>query len=109
MAIGRIERGVARVGDTISLLPMDLDTKVQQSKITKLFGIEGLDRIEIESAPAGEVVALAGLDGVEGGFTFTHINIPQRLAGIPLAQPTRSGRFAAHTSPYPRQDPQKSQ
>src|SRR5947208_2016118 len=39
LAIGRIERGVARVGDTISLLPMDVNAKVQQSRITKLFGI----------------------------------------------------------------------
>jgi GTP-binding protein len=100
LAIGRIERGIARLGETISLLPMDPNAKVQQSKITKLFGIEGLDRIEIQSAPAGEIVALAGLDGVEIGLTLTDINVPERLEGIAVEEPTISVDFIVNNSPF---------
>src|SRR5436853_1932453 len=71
LGIGRIERGTAHVGDVVNLLPLDPNQKAQQGRITKLFGFEGLDRIEVPSAPAGEIVALAGLEGVEIGLTVT--------------------------------------
>src|SRR5438309_658046 len=104
LAIGRIERGTARVGETISLLPMDPNAKVQQSRITKLFGIEGLDRIEIQSAPAGEIVALAGLDGVEIGLTLADVNVQERLEGIAVEEPTISVDFIVNNSPFAGKD-----
>src|SRR5437868_2572646 len=68
MGIGRIERGEVHVGDQVALLPMGLAMDsasaagVERARVTKLFAYEGLDRGEVESAAAGEIVALAGLE-----------------------------------------------
>jgi GTP-binding protein len=74
IGIGRIERGQVNVGDTVALLPIGEpgpvgDGKFEQAKIVKLFAFEGLERAELETASAGEIVAVAGLAGVEIGKT----------------------------------------
>ena len=81
LGIGRIERGMAHVGDVIALLPLDPNQKAEQSRITKLFAFEGLDRIEVPEAQAGEIVALAGLEGVEIGLTITDLEHPGAARG----------------------------
>src|SRR3982751_4841812 len=58
LGIGRIERGTAHVGDVVALLPLDPNQKADQSRITKLFSFNGLDRVEVQQAVAGEIVAL---------------------------------------------------
>src|SRR5262245_22720532 len=84
LGIGRIERGTVHVGDTVALLPIDVPSLVvrdddvdgapgsrplERSRVTRLYVFEGLDRIEVGQAGAGEIVALAGLEGVEIGLT----------------------------------------
>src|SRR2546425_10170707 len=69
IGIGRIERGQVHVGDTVALLPIGEpgpvgDGAFEQAKIVKLFAFEGLERAELETAAAGEIVAVAGLSGV---------------------------------------------
>src|SRR5665647_3407223 len=61
LGIGRIERGTVNLGQQVTLLPLDPAMKVEQAKVTKLFGYEGLERVELETASAGEIVALACL------------------------------------------------
>jgi len=100
LAIGRIERGVARVGTQVALLPLDQTAKATTHKITKLYGFEGLERIEVETAPAGEIVALAGLEGVEIGLTLTDPEHPERLEGIAVEEPTISVDFLVNNSPF---------
>jgi GTP-binding protein len=100
LGIGRIERGSVRVGEQVALLPLDVDAKTQQARVTKLFGYEGLDRVELDAASAGEIVALAGLDGVEIGLTVTDVENPERLAGISVEEPTISVDFLVNNSPF---------
>jgi len=100
LGIGRIERGSVRVGDQVALLPLDVDAKTQQARVTKLFGYEGLDRIELDEAAAGEIVALAGLEGVEIGLTVADVEHPERLAGISVEEPTISVDFLVNNSPF---------
>jgi GTP-binding protein len=100
LGIGRVERGRVRVGDTVALLPLDPDQPAQQARVTKLFAYEGLDRIEVPEADAGEIVALAGLDGVEIGLTITDVEHPERLAGIAVEEPTISVDFVVNNSPF---------
>ncbi|MEP6905572.1 MAG: GTP-binding protein, partial [Gemmatimonadales bacterium] len=100
LGIGRIERGRVRLGDQVALLPLEIDAKTEQARVTKLFGYEGLDRIELEEAAAGEIVALAGLEGVEIGLTVADVENPERLAGISVEEPTISVDFLVNNSPF---------
>ncbi len=100
MAIGRIERGTAHVGDVVALLPLDLNQKAEQARITKLYSFDGLDRVEVPQAAAGEIVALAGLEGVEIGLTLTDVEHPERLEGIAVEEPTISVDFIVNNSPF---------
>jgi GTP-binding protein len=100
LGIGRIERGTAHVGDVVSLLPLDPNLKAEQARITKLFAFDGLDRVEVNEASAGEIVALAGLEGVEIGLTVTDVEHPERLEGIAVEEPTISVDFMVNNSPF---------
>ena len=104
MAIGRIERGTVRLGDTVHLLPVDHEKKGQPGRVTRLFGFEGLERVELAEASAGEIVALAGLDGVEIGLTITDSEHPERLEGIAVEEPTISVDFLVNNSPFAGRD-----
>ena len=109
IAIGRIERGRVRVGDTVALLPLGEpgplgDAPYEQARVVKLFGFEGLERVELEEAAAGEIVALAGLAGVEIGKTVTAPDYLERLAGIAVEEPTISVDFKVNDSPFAGRD-----
>jgi GTP-binding protein len=104
LGIGRIERGRVLLGQQVTLLPLDPAMKVEQAKVTKLFGYEGLERIELEEAQAGEIVALAGLETVEIGLTVTDVENPERLEGISVEEPTISVDFLVNNSPFAGRD-----
>jgi len=105
IGIGRIERGRARVGERVALLPLGEPGPVfeglyEEGKIAKLFAFEGVERVEVAEAAAGEIVALAGLDKVEVGKTVTSLTAPERLAGIAVEEPTISVDFVVNNSPF---------
>src|SRR6184192_2359526 len=104
LGIGRIERGTGRVGDVVALLPLDPNQKEEQGRITKLFTFDGLDRVEVAQAPAGDIVALAGLEGVEIGLTVADVEHPERLEGIAVEEPTISVDFIVNNSPFAGRD-----
>jgi GTP-binding protein len=112
MGIGRIERGEVHLGDTVALLPIDpalsapdvVGNQVERARVTKLYGFEGLDRVELQAASAGEIVALAGLDNVEIGLTVTDPERPDRLEGIAVEEPTISVDFLVNNSPFAGKD-----
>ncbi len=105
LGIGRIERGGVRVGQGVALLPLggrgvvSMD-EAEQATIARLYGFEGLDRVEIDDASAGDIVAIAGLPGVEIGKTVTDPAHPERLAGIAVEDPTISVDFMVNDSPF---------
>src|SRR5687768_6240258 len=100
LGVGRVERGTVHVGDQVTLLPVDPTQKVEQARVTRLFAHEGLERLEVQQATAGEIVALAGLEGVEIGLTVTDVEHPERLAGIAVEEPTISVDFVVNNSPF---------
>ncbi len=105
IGIGRIERGKVRVGDTVALLPLGEpgplgDAPFEQARVVKLFAFEGLERTEVVEAAAGEIVAMAGLSGVEIGKTITAPDHLDRLAGIAVEEPTISVDFLVNNSPF---------
>jgi GTP-binding protein len=104
LAIGRIERGTVRVGDAVLLIPLEPTRQPERARVTKLYGYEGLERVEVEEASAGEVVALAGLEGVEIGATIADTEHPERLEGISVEEPTISVDFMVNNSPFSGKD-----
>src|SRR5437016_6842294 len=98
IATGRIERGRVRVGETVTLLPLGEPGPVsegayEQARVVKLFSFDGLERVEVQDASAGDIVALAGMVGVEIGKSVTAPGSPERLAGIEAGGPTISADF----------------
>ena len=100
LGIGKIERGTLKIGDTVALLPVETTRNAAIAKVTRLFGYEGLERIEIQEASSGEIVAMAGLDGVEIGLTVTDVEHQERLEGIAVEEPTISVDFMVNNSPF---------
>jgi GTP-binding protein len=105
IGIGRIERGTVKVGETVALLPIGepgpvSDGPFDQARVVKLFGFEGLERAELQQASAGEIVALAGLAGVEIGKTVCAVDHLDRLAGIAVEEPTISVDVRVNDSPF---------
>ena len=103
LAIGRIERGVVRVGDSVSYLPHG-DLPAQRSRVSRLYGIEGVERIELKSASAGEIVLLAGFENVDIGATLADPEFPERLEGITVEEPTISVDMLVNNSPFAGKD-----
>ncbi|HEU5185325.1 MAG TPA: translational GTPase TypA [Gemmatimonadaceae bacterium] len=100
LGIGRIERGTVHLGDQVALLPLEVSRPIEQARVTRLFGFEGLERVELQSAPAGEIVCLAGLEGVEIGLTVADVEHPDRLEGIAVEEPTISVDVIVNNSPF---------
>jgi GTP-binding protein len=104
IAIGRIFNGMVRVTDPIVVLK--LDGSAQETRVTKLFSFEGLKRIEITEAAAGDIVCLAGIEDITIGETIS--DPEHRLAIPPIAidEPTVSMVFGINTSPMSGRDGQ---
>jgi GTP-binding protein len=104
IAIGRIFNGTISVGDSVAVLK--LEGVHQDTKITKLFAFEGLKRIDIQSAGAGDIVCVAGIDDITIGETIAD---PEHRVAIPptaVDEPTVSMVFGVNTSPMAGRDGQ---
>ncbi len=98
LAVGRIFSGTIKVGDWV-LVVKDHDETVK-TKITSLFGFSGLNRVDIKEASIGDIVALAGIEGINIGDTITDAERPKPLPRIKVDEPTISMVFSINTSPF---------
>ena len=106
IAIGRIERGQVSVGQTVALLDLgspgmvDDVEEAEKAKVAKLYTFSGLERIEVEGANAGDIIALTGIEGVEIGKTLSDPEHQERLLGIAVEEPTLAMDFTVNNSPF---------
>jgi GTP-binding protein len=98
IAIGRIFSGRVTVGDHVSICK--LDGTFQKTRITQLYTFEGLKQTPVEEAAAGEIVALAGIEGIYIGETIADAENPIPLPAIHVDEPTISMVFGVNTSPF---------
>jgi GTP-binding protein len=98
LAIGRIFSGAIARGDEVAIVALDGATRT--TRITKLYSFAGLDRIDIDRATAGEIVAIAGVEGITIGETITSAETPRALVHVPVDEPTLSMIFTVNTSPF---------
>src|SRR5438093_2258434 len=104
IAIGRIFNGRVKIGDPVAVCK--LNAAVQDTKVTKLYAFDGLKRVEITEAAAGDIVCLAGIEDITIGETIA--DAEERIAIPPVAidEPTVSMIFGVNTSPMAGRDGQ---
>ncbi|MFB2875543.1 translational GTPase TypA [Floridanema aerugineum] len=102
IVIGRIHNGVIKASQQAALVKEN--GEIVKSKITKLLGFEGLKRIEIEEASAGNIVAVAGFADANIGETITIPDNPQALPLIKVDEPTLQMTFSVNDSPFAGQE-----
>ncbi len=97
IAIGRVQRGKIKSGETIALMS---EGGIKKAKVGKVFTYDGLNRVETEEAQMGEIVALTGLSEVSIGDTVADVEHPEALPSIRVDEPTLSVTFGVNTSPF---------
>lgn len=98
IAIGRVNRGVIRQGQSVTVIMRDGKSKT--ARIEKLFGFQGLKRVETEEAGAGDIVAIAGIKDINIGETIADPNNPEALPVLKIDEPTLQMTFLVNNSPF---------
>jgi GTP-binding protein len=104
LAIGRIFNGQIAIGDQVSVCKHE--GLIEKTRITQLYTFEGLKQIPIERAEAGDIIALAGIEGINIGDTVASAIDPKPLPRIVVDEPTISMIFGVNTSPFAGKDGQ---
>ena len=104
IAIGRVFNGTVKLNGPVSVLK--LGGSIELTKITKLFAFDGLKRVEIEQAAAGDIVCLAGIEGITIGETISDPENHVRITPPAIDEPTVSMVFGVNTSPMAGRDGQ---
>ena len=102
IGIGRIFNGTLKIGDQVALVKRD--GSVQQHKVTMLYGFEGLTRVNLTEASAGNIIALAGIPDIRVGETIASLENPVGLPYVDIDEPTISMMFMVNTGPFSGQD-----
>ncbi|MBC7543940.1 MAG: translational GTPase TypA [Candidatus Sericytochromatia bacterium] len=97
IVIGRLHHGRIRVGEQVAHMTR---TGVSRVKVAKLFGFEGLKRIEIEVAQAGDIIALSGIEAASIGDTIASLETPVALPWTEIEEPTMQMTFCVNNSPF---------
>src|SRR4030066_1218585 len=98
LAIGRVFSGTVKVGENVAMIKGD--GEVSKTKVSSLFIFRGLERIDTKEVSAGEIIALAGIEGINIGDTITDTENPRALPRIKVDEPTISMVFSVNTSPF---------
>ncbi len=102
LAIARVFNGTMRTGEEVGIAK--LDGSIQKTKITKLFSFSGLKRTDITETTLGDIIAVAGVEGITIGETITDAENPAPLAPITIDEPTIAMQFTVNTSPFAGRD-----
>ena len=98
IGIGRVFRGTIKVGDQVTLLKLDGTKK--NFRVTKLFGFFGLNRLEINEAKAGDLIAVSGMEDIFVGETVTPVDTQESLPVLHIDEPTLQMTFLTNNSPF---------
>jgi GTP-binding protein len=98
LAIGRVFSGVLKYGDDVAIAK--LDGSYQNTRITKLYSFEGLKRVDETIGQVGDILAIAGVEGITIGETITSVEHPKPRSHIQIDEPTIAMTFTINTSPF---------
>ena len=98
LGIGRVHRGTMRLGAPMKVIHRD--GIVEDARVTKIYTFEGLKRVEVTEAGAGDIIAIAGMEDVDIGETITEQADPTPLPFVAIEEPTLSMNFVVNNSPF---------
>jgi GTP-binding protein len=98
LAIGRVFNGTLKFGDDVGIAKVD--GSLQKTRITKLYSFEGLKRVDETIGRPGDILAIAGVEGISIGETITSADNPAPLPQIQIDEPTIAMIFTINTSPF---------
>ncbi|ACM59847.1 GTP-binding protein [Caldicellulosiruptor bescii] len=99
IAIGKVVRGSVKLNQQVAVCTKQ-DGVLQKTRVTKLYQFEGLKRVECSEAKLGDIVAIAGIDGINIGQTVADAENPEPLEFIKIDEPTISMIFSTNDSPF---------
>ena len=102
VAIGRVSRGNIRLKDSVAL--MSGDNHIVPHTLEKVFVFRGLERLEVQEAQVGDIVAVAGIENVSIGDTIASLDHPEALPSIKIDEPTVKVTLGVNTSPFMGQE-----
>jgi GTP-binding protein len=102
VAIGRVFNGTMKIGDRVAIHRREGKNDV--ARITKIWGFKGLERVQRETAQAGDIIAVTGIEAILPGETLTDVNDPQPLPMLEIDEPTLSMIFMINDSPFAGQE-----
>jgi GTP-binding protein len=97
LAIARAVNGTLRIGEEVAIVH---ENETRKTKITKLFTFSGLKRVDIEATELGDIVAIAGVEGINIGDTITDAENPSPLPRVSIDEPTIAIQFTINNSPF---------
>lgn len=100
LAVGKISRGSLKVGQSVVLCNYHDENKKVRSKIVSLFVFEGLKKVPVESAKLGEIVCVAGLEGIQIGDTICDSEVIEPVEFVKIAEPSVEMTFMVNDSPF---------
>src|SRR5207237_158560 len=102
IAIARVFNGTLKTGEEVGIAK--LGGSMVRTRITKMFSFNGLKRAEIQSTELGDIIAVAGVEGIAIGDTITDAEAPVPLPRIRVDEPTLAMQFSVNTSPFAGRD-----
>ena len=100
IGIGRIERGKISVNQDVETCNYNLSGKEEKGKIISIYQIEGLNRVPVESAKAGDIVCISGIENLSIGDTVCVLNNPDPVPFVKISEPTVEMTFSVNDSPF---------
>jgi len=100
IGIGRVTNGVINSGDTVLMTDGTEEEGGIKAKVSELFGFTGLKRVPIKTAHPGDIVAIAGINGIKLGDTLTDVETPKPLPALKIDEPSLEMVFSVNTSPF---------
>jgi len=100
IGIGKVSNGTIRVNGEVMLVNHHDESKKQRVKVTKLYEFEGLNKVEVESATVGAIVAISGISEIHIGDTLCDVNNPVAIPFQKISEPTLAMNFIVNDSPF---------
>lgn len=100
IGVGKVERGRIVQGEEAVIVNKSEPDKMEKIKVGKIYEFEGLDRVEVEKAEVGSIVAISGVSDIHIGDTICPIDSPEPLPFVEISEPTLSMTFSVNDSPF---------